>query len=96
MIHLTAEFHAKTECVLMLKQALEEMIMPTRSEKGCIRYQLFQNKNDSCHFLFQEQIIDQNSFNEHCNSNYFQVLLVTIDGFLMTEPKITFFEELGE
>ncbi|HGF7365946.1 TPA: antibiotic biosynthesis monooxygenase, partial [Vibrio cholerae] len=35
MIHLTAEFHAKTECVLMLKQALEEMIMPTRSEKGC-------------------------------------------------------------
>ncbi|MBT0343776.1 antibiotic biosynthesis monooxygenase, partial [Vibrio campbellii] len=31
MIHLTAAFHAKTDTITQLKQALEAMLEPTRN-----------------------------------------------------------------
>lgn len=94
MIHLTAAFHAKKEHISELKQALEAMLEPTRNEPGCVRYQLFQDKNDPCQFLFQEQFSDQHAFDEHCNTEHFQHLLGKIDGLLASEPNITFFDAL--
>ncbi|MGR5232605.1 putative quinol monooxygenase [Vibrio sp. WZ-1] len=94
MIHLTAAFHAKPEHALQLKQALEAMLEPTRNEAGCLRYQLFQDKNDSTQFLFQEQFADQAAFDQHCKTEHFQTLLASLDGLLLSEPKLTFYEEL--
>ncbi|GAK24410.1 hypothetical protein JCM19052_5071 [Vibrio sp. JCM 19052] len=94
MIHLTAAFHAKPDCVSQLKQALEAMLEPTRNETGCVRYHLFQDKNDPSQFLFQEQFADQAAFDEHCKTVHFQTLLSEIDGLLASEPKITFLDEL--
>ncbi|MGI9920414.1 putative quinol monooxygenase [Vibrio owensii] len=94
MIHLTAVFHAKPNCVSQLKQSLEAMLEPTRNEAGCVRYQLFQNKKDLSQFLFQEQFADQVAFDAHGKTTYFQDLLSEIDGLLTSEPKIAFLDEL--
>ena len=94
MIHLTAAFHAKTDTITQLKQALEAMLEPTRNETDCLRYQLFQDKNDPSQFLFQEQFADQAAFDAHCNTAHFQSLLAEIDGLLVNEPTITFFNEI--
>ncbi|WP_045453656.1 putative quinol monooxygenase [Vibrio campbellii] len=94
MIHLTAAFHAKTDTITQLKQALEAMLEPTRNETGSLRYQLFQDKNDPSQFLFQEQFADQAAFDAHCNTAHFQSLLAEIDGLLVSEPTITFFNEI--
>ncbi|EDP59241.1 putative quinol monooxygenase [Vibrio sp. AND4] len=94
MIHLTAAFHAKTDAITQLKQALEAMLEPTRNETGCARYQLFQDKNNPSQFLFQEQFVDQAALETHCNTSHFQSLLTEIDGLLVSEPRITFFNEI--
>ncbi|BBL89427.1 antibiotic biosynthesis monooxygenase [Vibrio rotiferianus] len=94
MIHLTAAFYAKTDSISQLKQALEGMLEPTRNEPGCLRYQLFQDKNDPSQFLFQEQFADQAAFDQHCKTEHFQTLLASLDGLLLSEPKLTFYEEL--
>lgn len=94
MIHLTAAFHAKTDSISELKQALEGMLEPTRNEPGCLRYQLFQDKNDPSQFLFQEQFADEAAFDSHCNTTHFQALLKEIEDLLVSEPKVTFFDQV--
>ena len=94
MIHLTAAFHAKPEHTSTLKQALEAMLVPTRNEEGCVRYQLFQDKDNASHFVFQEQFKDQQAFDLHGKTEHFSLLISQIDNLLECEPKLAFFNEL--
>ena len=58
MIHLTATFHAQPGKEQELKAVLTRALEPTRNEEGCVRYQLFQDKDNACHFVFQEQFME--------------------------------------
>jgi len=48
--HVTAN-PGKTELV---KTALEKLVQPTRTETGCITYDLHQDNTDPAHFMFFE------------------------------------------
>lgn len=56
MIHLTATFHAQLGKEQELKEVLTRALEPTRNEEGCVRYQLFQDKDNTCHFVFSGAI----------------------------------------
>tara|TARA_Y100001956_G_scaffold82217_1_gene102199 strand:+ start:3143 stop:3430 length:288 start_codon:yes stop_codon:yes gene_type:complete len=94
MINLTAAFHAKEDLEQELHLLLSAMIEPTRKEKGCLSYRLFKNADDAARFTFQEQFVDQQAFDFHCQQPYFQDLLKQLDGVLREEPVITFYEEV--
>ena len=50
--------HGEKELITSLCAAgslISAIIAPTRNEEGCVRYQLFQDKDNACHFVFQEQ-----------------------------------------
>ncbi|MUK31542.1 antibiotic biosynthesis monooxygenase [Aliivibrio fischeri] len=94
MIHLTAQFCAKMGKEDALYQLLTAILAPTRNEKGCIRYCLFQDQSDSRKFLFQEQFSDKNAFDSHCKEAHFTDLIANLDGLLEEEPKITFYDAI--
>lgn len=94
MIHLTATFIAKPECIKELEAALKKMVAPSRQEPGCIRYCLFSEKDDPAKFTFQESFKDEESFEVHCRKKYFSDLLAEIPSLTVGDPEIKFYNEL--
>ncbi len=95
MINLTAIFHAKTGQEQALESLLVAMLTPTREEAGCEGYFLFKDKSNPALFMFREQFVDQNAFDEHCKQPHFIKLLNKLEGVLVQEPQITFYDELS-
>ncbi len=56
MIHLTATFHAQPGKEQQLKEVLTQALEPTRNEDGCVRYQLFQDKDNASLLRFSRAI----------------------------------------
>ncbi|KQB02679.1 antibiotic biosynthesis monooxygenase [Vibrio metoecus] len=96
MIHLTATLHAKTAHIPTVRRLAQGMLMPTRQEAGCLRYDLFEQQSKQGVFLFQEQFVDQAAFEHHCQSSYFQQFIADLAGLLMAEPEIQFYSSLSE
>ena len=49
-----AHITAKDNSIAIVKSELEKLIPVTRSEEGCIRYDLFQDNDKPTHFMFHE------------------------------------------
>lgn len=56
MIHLTATFHAQLGKEQQLKEVLTQALEPTRNEEGCVRYQLFQDKDTRATSFFKSNL----------------------------------------
>ncbi len=94
MIHLTATFHAQPGKEQQLKQVLSAALEPTRNEEGCVSYQLFQDKDDACHFMFKEHFKDQAAFDSHGKSEHFNCLIRDIEDLVACAPKLVFLNEI--
>jgi len=81
-----AKFIAKNGKEKKLKDVLESLILPTRKEIGCNRYELNIAIDNPKEIIYIEKWKDEDRFNAHCNSeyivNYFNnQMLNLIDGF---------------
>jgi len=57
-----------------VKEALMEMVEPTRKEKGCLAYNLHQSKSDKAQFIFYEQWASQAALDAHMKSPHMKAL----------------------
>ncbi len=51
---IVANIHAKADKVELVKSELLKLIATTRSEAGCVQYDLHQDNENPAHFLFYE------------------------------------------
>lgn len=75
-------FEAKSGKEIELKNILQNVIEPSRIEKGCLEYRLHQNLNDSAQFFLYENWVNQAALQEHFNQPYIVELLKKLDGLL--------------
>ncbi|MCX2477317.1 putative quinol monooxygenase [Pedobacter sp. MC2016-05] len=68
-----------------LHSALLRLIDPTRSEKGCLTYMLFEDDANSGTFYMQEAFQDEAAFGFHTQTTHFQTFAKRMDD-LMDEP----------
>lgn len=68
-----------------LHSALLQLIDPTRSEKGCLTYTLFEDEASSGTFYMQEAFQDEAAFGFHKQTAHFQNFSKRMDD-LMAEP----------
>ena len=54
-LHLLASMRAKKDQIEALKAELEKLLAPTHAEAGCIRYEMWQNREDPAEFVFVEE-----------------------------------------
>ncbi len=54
MLTIIANIHAAPAAIELVKAELEKLIPITRSEAGCVQYDLHQNDEDPAHFTFYE------------------------------------------
>ncbi|MCK4885857.1 MAG: antibiotic biosynthesis monooxygenase [Planctomycetes bacterium] len=82
---IIAKAKAKPGMEEEVKKELMALIGPTRSEEGCVQYNLHQSADNPSVFMFYENWISQEAFNEHIQTMHLQSLLNKADE-LFAEP----------
>ena len=67
-IDVIAHIHAKPGKEEALRAVLESFVAPTRSEQGCIRYDLFVDLDDPTKFTFIEEWASREEWEIHGKS----------------------------
>jgi len=86
MPHLTviANITAKSDQIDFVKEQAEKLIAPTRSENGCLRYDLHQDNKNPAHFVFYETWESPAHLQAHMESAHFKAFVAAVEGALET------------
>lgn len=89
---LTATVKALSGHEETVRQALLELVVPSRQETGCLCYNLHESKDCPGLFIFYEQWASQAAFDSHVSTPHFLGLGAKIEG--RTEPPVLAFQTL--
>ena len=76
---LVATFQARPETREELARRLQEMVELTRSETGCLRYDLHVDREDDNRFVFVETWADVAAWDVHMDTPHVQALVTDSD-----------------
>jgi len=65
---IIANIHANPNKIALVKAELEKLIPITRSENGCIQYDLHQDNDNPAHFMFYESWESRELWQIHMNA----------------------------
>ena len=68
--HIVAHVVAREGEEARVLAELEKLIEPTRAEPGCLKYELFVNKEKPGDFVFVEEYASDAAFQAHMDSKY--------------------------
>lgn len=77
---IVAHIKAKADQVELVKSELEKLIETTRSEQGCLQYDLHQDNDDPAHFLFFENWESRELWQLHMGNQHLKDYLAATDG----------------
>ena len=75
-----AHITAKDDSIALVKAELEKLIPATRSEKGCIRYDLFQDNEKPSHFMFHESWATRELWQIHMENQHLKDFSAATEG----------------
>ena len=64
-------FIAKEDHINQLKTLLEAMVLPSRAEVGCLKYNIYQIENDPKRFIVIESWEDEAALERHKHSKHY-------------------------
>ena len=85
---VVAQVVAKKDSIACIKPELLKLVAPTRSESGCIAYNLHQDNENPAIFIFYETWESQAALEKHMNSEHFKAYIAAADG--MIENKVVY------
>lgn len=94
-ITVLARIKAKDGMEGRVKQELTSLVAPTRSEAGCINYDLHQATDDKSLFLFYENWISKKALDEHLEMPYIKAFVEKADELLGEPIEITLWEMIS-
>jgi quinol monooxygenase YgiN len=77
---IVANIHARPDQVDLVKVELEKLVPATRSEQGCIQYDLHQDNENPTHFLFYENWESRELWQTHMNAPHLAAYMQATDG----------------
>jgi len=84
-VHVTARLQARPETQEALRHAARALSGPTRTETGCLRYDLYEHTNAPGCFLFIEQWQTADDLARHLQQPHIQAFIQT-SADLLAEP----------
>ena len=87
-VRVVARITAQPDKVGEVKAILLGLVERTRKEKGCISYQLLQNKVDPSDFTFVEEWSNDSAIDTHFTMSHVQDALAKTKSLLATDPDI--------
>ena len=94
-ITVIATFQARPGKEAELRNALIDLVAPTRKEAGCINYDLPSSPEDPAKFLFYENWTGKVALDAHMQSPHVQKLLPRVNELCVTFPEIKIWEKIG-
>jgi quinol monooxygenase YgiN len=92
---VVAQIRAKEGMEEPAKQELMALVDPTRSEKGCIKYELHQSVENKALFMFYETWAGKKDLDEHIRMPYMKAHLKRAGDLFAEPPKITLWEAIS-
>ena len=80
-------FIAKEGCEDKLKELLEAMVIPSKNEKGCLNYNIYQYKKNRRKFMAVETWESEEALEGHKNSEHYKVYKSSYEQYI--EKKYT-------
>ncbi|MEM7618330.1 MAG: putative quinol monooxygenase [Pseudomonadota bacterium] len=79
---ITGNIKAKYEHLETVKEELLKLIPVTRSEEGCIQYDLHQDNEDPTYFMFYENWESRELWQTHMNNDHLKAYMEATDGMV--------------
>lgn len=77
---IVANIMAKPDKIDLVKAELEKLVPITRSEKGCLQYDLHQDNENPGHFMFYENWESRDLWQTHMNAPHLQNYMTATEG----------------
>lgn len=77
---IVAHITAKPDKIDFVKSELEKLIDITRSEEGCLQYDLHQDNQNQAHFMFYENWVSRELWQKHMNNHHLKEYQAATDG----------------
>ena len=77
---IVANIIAKADKIELVKSELLKLIEITRSEEGCINYDLHQDNENPAHFMFYEDWQSRELWQAHMENQHLKDYLAATDG----------------
>ena len=78
-ITLLAFISAKNGMEDALREALQEVVVCTTQEQGCVEFRLMQDKENAAEFILVEKWIDEDSWKNHMEQEHVKKFLSEMD-----------------
>ena len=92
---VVAHITAKPDTIEATRELLTSLILPTRIEQGCVKYELFQNESDPTDFAFIEEWTSNEDLDAHLASDHLKVAGVRGAELFAAPPDIRRYTSLG-
>ena len=90
-----AQIKVKEGMEKKVREELFKLMAPTRSEPGCIVYDLYQSADDAHTFMFYECWMSKKDLDEHLQKLYIKAFLEKTEGMLKEPLKVSRWEMIG-
>ena len=87
-IRVVAHVVALPDKVEAVKSILISIVLPTRQEKGCIKYELLQNNAEPRDFTFVEEWESESLLEKHLASSHIEAASLELKDLLTVPPDI--------
>ncbi len=91
---VTARIKVKQGLEDRFKQELQNVIAITRSEQGCINYDLHQSVDDPSLFLLHENWVSKEILDQHLEMEYIKALDEKAAEFLVEPPEVILWRQI--
>ena len=91
-VTVVAQIRAKEGLEEKVKQELLGLVGPTRSEKGCISYDLHQSVENKSLFMFYENWASKEDLDAHARTPHMKAHMQKASELFAETPKITLWE----
>jgi len=94
-INLTVILEAKPENSYKLKGLLQNLVVQTKKEIGCLQYDLYQNSDNVNEFIFHEIWENKAAFDFHNSSEYIKDFFKNSPIILNKAPRVIFTNKIA-
>lgn len=81
-VTIVAHIMAKSDKIDFVKAELQKLIPITRTEEGCINYDLHQDNENPAHFVFYENWDSRELWQAHMNNQHLKDFVMATDGVI--------------
>ena len=94
-LRVIARLRARPEKVDELREVLYGLLVPTRRESGCIRYEMLENQEDPTEFTFTEEWTDAAALATHFETEHIRSALARFPDLLAEELDLRRYSLVG-